>query len=213
MAATHTFSPSIAPPSFALASSQANNLVQSSSKPSPFDMNFGTHLADFHIHRFYATPAPNLEELKAAVAVPRPPLSLSEFSESDFKAFSNSVRDAGTLREILYDVIPMLTGSEVSHYVTAQDVVFNNLRPLTDGCIAAARPHLYDGASPVTDHKAIRDQLGDMIVPSTAEGTPVVPNFFLEVADHANVEAARLQARFHGAIGARAMHSLQNFGK
>ncbi|CAK7274446.1 hypothetical protein SEPCBS119000_006174 [Sporothrix epigloea] len=210
MAATHSYNPSIEPPSLALASSQANNVVQIPPETTPIDVNFGTHLADHSIHLYDTTPPPDLDELKAAMTIPRPLLSLSNFSESDFRAFLNSVRDAGTVDELLVDVIPTLLGPKVFNYATAQNEIFDNLRPLTDGSLAAAKPHLYDGARPMMVYKSIRDYLGEIIVPWTAEGAPVVPNFFFEVGDRGGVDAARLQARYHGALGARAMHGLQN---
>jgi hypothetical protein len=44
------------------------------------------------------------------------------------------------------------------------------------------------------------------------EDKPIAPNFFLQVkGPYGSIAIARRQARYDGAIGARAMHSLQNY--
>jgi hypothetical protein len=45
------------------------------------------------------------------------------------------------------------------------------------------------------------------------DGKPIAPNFFLETkGPNGTVAVTNLQVRYNGAIGARAMHSLQNYG-
>ena len=52
-----------------------------------------------------------------------------------------------------------------------------------------------------------------MIVPTKHADVPVVPNFFLEAkAPRGGADVARSQACYNGAYGARAVHSLQNYG-
>ncbi|CAK7275635.1 hypothetical protein SEPCBS119000_006772, partial [Sporothrix epigloea] len=205
--------PSIAPQSVISASPEAMETTPTSKKTTPFDANFGLHLADHNIHKLNSMQKPDLAELLAALARPRKSPSLSNFSDSDFDTFVENVLGSSNIHDVLTYVISTILGPRVSSYDTAQNVLFENMQPITDETVAVAKPQLYDGASPVLLSKHVRDQLSNLIIPSIAEGTPVVPNFFLEVAEDNSLKVAKLQARYHGAIGARAMHSLQNFGK
>ncbi|RSL70708.1 hypothetical protein CEP51_012152 [Fusarium floridanum] len=58
-----------------------------------------------------------------------------------------------------------------------------------------------------------RNELAGHIVPSTIVNKPIAPNFFLEVKGPQDpAVVVTLQARYDGAVGSRAMHSLQNYG-
>jgi hypothetical protein len=90
---------------------------------------------------------------------------------------------------------------------------FRNLEPITDGTLAPANPDLYYGAYPEELDQSIRNKLAGHIIPSTMEDKPMAPNFFLEVkGPNGSLAVATRQARYDGAIGARAVHSLQNYG-
>ncbi|EEU47066.1 uncharacterized protein NECHADRAFT_18627, partial [Fusarium vanettenii 77-13-4] len=91
--------------------------------------------------------------------------------------------------------------------------VFANLEPLTDGTIVAPKPDIYYGAYPDQLARSARNELAGHVVPSIMEDRPMVPNAFLEVKgpNDTPAEAAR-QARYHGAVGSRGIHSLQNYG-
>lgn len=54
----------------------------------------------------------------------------------------------------------------------------------------------------------------EFIIPTRHAHAPVVPSFFLEAkAPKGGADVALRQACYDGAHGARAMHSLQNYGK
>lgn len=92
------------------------------------------------------------------------------------------------------------------------DVQFDRIASFDKG-IAFAKPDLYYGAAPDTIKPRVRRDLGDQIVPSNNSHYPAVPNFFLEgKSDKGRADVAKKQACHDGAIGARAMHSLQNYG-
>jgi hypothetical protein len=58
------------------------------------------------------------------------------------------------------------------------DLVFTNLEPLTDGTLVGAKPDYYDGARPEQIDKRVRDELGSIIIPSTLQHAPCLPNLF-----------------------------------
>ncbi|KAM3521642.1 hypothetical protein NHJ13051_006112 [Beauveria bassiana] len=62
--------------------------------------------------------------------------------------------------------------------------------------------------------KAVRQDLNKTIIPTTHSTAPVVPNFFLEAkAPRGGADVAKRQACLDGALGARAMHTLQAYGE
>jgi len=82
----------------------------------------------------------------AAVAVPRPSLLPSQFSDGAFKAFQASDVQAKDKDNVLANVIPTILGpSQASRYCT-RNTVFANLEPLTDDTIVAPKPDIYYGA-------------------------------------------------------------------
>ena len=115
---------------------------------------------------------------------------------------------------MLANITPTLLGQNVANYDTARNLIFGNIKPLTDGSLVAPKPDLYDGVNPTTLDKAIMEELADVIVPAKSGGNPVVPNFFFEIAGpKSRPVVAELRARYYGAIGARAMNALQSYGK
>ncbi|CAK7273137.1 hypothetical protein SEPCBS57363_005503 [Sporothrix epigloea] len=185
-----------------------------SQKTGPFNVDFSLHLADHQIHPPEASQEPEMEDIMAALAAPRPGDLLSQISAEAFKSFRRCVMGAKSEGDVLANVVPTLLGQNAANFDTARNLVFAKIRPLTDGSLVAPKPDLYDGVNPITLAKAIREELADVVVPSKVGGNPVVPNFFFEIAGTNNkLEAAELRARYHGAIGARAMTAMQNYGK
>jgi hypothetical protein len=80
--------------------------------------------------------------------------------------------------------------------------------------IPAAQPDLYCGEYPHESlHRSVREALVKHIDPSALEEMPIIPNFFLECQDSAFPERdVKTRAQHHGAVGSRAIHSLQNYG-
>lgn len=144
----------------------------------------------------------------------RPSLSPSKFSEGAFDTFQESNARAKDEDDVLANVIPAILGTHQPSHASARNTVFGNLQPLTDGTIALAKPDIYYGAHPEELSRPVRDKLGHHIVPSTMRDKPLAPNFFVEVkGPDGNAAVAMRQARYDGAIGSRAMHSLQNYGE
>ncbi|KAH8709222.1 hypothetical protein HC256_009145 [Beauveria bassiana] len=85
---------------------------------------------------------------------------------------------------------------------------------MTDGTTVDAVPDLYDGIDPDNVGKAVRQDLNKTIIPTTHSTAPVVPNFFLEAkAPRGGADVAKRQACLDGALGARAIHTLQAYGE
>ncbi|KAM3446845.1 hypothetical protein MY3296_009281 [Beauveria thailandica] len=91
---------------------------------------------------------------------------------------------------------------------------FANLDSITDGITVDAVPDLYDGSHSTELHKTVRQDLGKTVIPTSHGRAPVAPNFFVEAkAPRGGADVAKRQACLDGAVGARAMHSLQNYGE
>lgn len=181
---------------------------------SAYNRGFEQHLTDHGIHTTWKSKRPELEEVKTALVVPRPSLSPSRFSDGAFEMFQETNAQAKDEDDVLADVIPTIAGTREANYPSARNTVFGHLDPLTDGTIVLPKPDIYYGAVPEQLDSTIRNELGHYIVPSTAADKPIAPNFFLEAKGPDGSAAVMMrQARYDGAVGARAMHSLQNYGQ
>lgn len=90
--------------------------------------------------------------------------------------------------------------------------MFRNLEPLTDGNITPGNPDIYEGARPEQLARHIRQELREMIVPTTQEDLPICPNFFVAAkGPDGSLAVAMRQACYDGALGARGIHSLLNY--
>jgi hypothetical protein len=181
-------------------------------KLAPRDPGFGQHLTDHHVHPIHKSQQPDLEGIRSTRAVPRPSLSLSRFSEGAFKHFQENNVKARDEADVLANVIPAILGPSQATDNCARNTAFSTLEPLTDGTITAAKPNIYWGAYPEELAPAVRNELAGHIVPSTMPEKPIAPNVFLEVnGPDGTAGVATRQVRYDGAIGARAMHSVQNY--
>jgi hypothetical protein len=171
------------------------------------------HLTDYHVRTLNSSQEPDLAEVWAALAAPRPSLSLSQFSDDDFKKFRTRMNSAKDEADVLASVLPIILGHSTSRHYCARNTMFTNLEPLTDDSIASPMPDIYYGAYPEKLARGARNELSSHIVPSTMEDKPMVPNCFVECKGNNGSGAVALrQACYDGAIGSRAMHSLQNYG-
>lgn len=178
----------------------------------PHDPEFGLNLTDHGVHPIYSSQQPGLEETSATSAGPRPSLSLSRFSDDAFKAFQENNFRARDEDDILANVIPTILGPRRAIGGCARNTTFNSLEPLTDGTITAAKPGIYWGAHPEQLDPSARNDLAGHVIPSRMVEKPIAPNVFLEVkGPDGCASVATRQVRCDGAIGARAMHSLQNY--
>jgi hypothetical protein len=108
--------------------------------------------------------------------------------------------------------LPFITGNE-RNYRFEKDVLLNNVKPF-DEDISDLKPDVFHGAALSDIHPRVRADLGGFIIPSTADTTrPAAPNFFLEGKGAKGTPyVARNQVVLDCAVGARAMHQLQNYG-
>ncbi|EGC44217.1 conserved hypothetical protein [Histoplasma capsulatum var. duboisii H88] len=187
-------------------------------KSSAYDANFEQVLVDHGAHPVgydYPddhSPLPNnLDEILQRISRPRPSLSPSRFSETDFRKFERANERALGEKKVMSSVFPIIRGNADIPY--EEDKLFGNLERFADG-IVNAMPDFYDGAHAAQLDHRVRSELNSYIVPSTQHNAPILPNFFAEVkGPDGSAAVAKRQALYDGTLGARAMLRLQTYGK
>ncbi|KLU92032.1 hypothetical protein MAPG_10979 [Magnaporthiopsis poae ATCC 64411] len=191
-------------------SSSAPSPVRDPKSITPYHAACEQHFVDHDIHPRWSSQAPNLGELNSALRVPRP--SLSSFSDRAFSVFAEADAQVKDEEDVKAHVLPTIMGA--TDQPSSINTLFGKLAPLTDGSLAGAKPDVYYGSLPKTLDRAVRDELSGHIVPSTMQDKPLAPNLFVEVKGPNGSNAVlQRQARYAGAIGARGMHTLRNYGK
>ena len=95
-----------------------------------------------------------------------------------------------------------------------QNTMFAMLAPMTDRNIPRSKPDYFDGARREDIDKGVVEELAPTIVPTDHTRALVLPNFFMEAKGPDGAPSgAQRQACYDGAVGARAMHNLQNYGR
>jgi len=152
----------------------------------------------------------NWAEINSRMAQPRPSLSPSRFSENAFEAFQQVNEEALTENTVMSKAFPIIAGT--ADIPSQENLLFGNLKHLTDGSITKAKPDFYDGSRPAELNKQIREELGPYIVPSTNTAAPCVPNFITEAkGPKGTSDVCKRQASYHGAVCARGMHELRSY--
>ena len=192
----------------------------SKARSSPYNGDFEQKLIDSGIYpegheysedQLFVEPM-NMEDIQRALRVPRASLSPSRFSEAAFRKFKRETARAANEASAMADVIPIIAGEGRKKYRSVTDAQFTNMAPILED-VTAPKPDVYDGARPEQIDPRVRHSLSSHIVPSKKTTNPAAPNFFLEGKSAAGrADVARRQACYDGAVGARAMHSLQNYG-
>lgn len=109
-------------------------------------------------------------------------------------------------------MIPAIKGGICYLRTVGGGYLFGNLKPLTDGTISSAWLDHFYSTQPEQLKQEIRDKLSNTIIPSTQDSHPMLPTFFLKVkGPEESAVVAKRQACYDGALGARAMHSLQSY--
>jgi len=183
-------------------------------KSSAYDPEFEQHLIDHGVYpegyggvRNLQEPH-NWEEINARLALPRASLSPSRFNREAFLDFKEKNQEALTEATVMSKVFPIIAGT--ADIPSQENLLFGNLKHLTDGSITKAKPDCYDGGRPADLNKQIREELGPYIVPSTNTAAPCLPNFFTEgKGPNGNTAVCKRQALYDGALGARGIHELR----
>jgi hypothetical protein len=183
-------------------------------KSSAYDPEFEQHLIDHGVYpegyggvRNLQEPH-NWEEINARLALPRASLSPSRFNREAFLDFKEKNQEALTEATVMSKVFPIIAGT--ADIPSQENLLFGNLKHLTDGSITKAKPDCYDGSRPADLNKQIREELGPYIVPSTNTAAPCLPNFFTEgKGPNGNTAVCKRQALYDGALGARGIHELR----
>ena len=185
-------------------------------RTSAYDPSFEQHLIDHGIYPegyggFRNLQEPhNKDEIHARLTMRRASLSPSRFNREAFWDFKEKNQDALTEDTVMSEAFPIIIGTAA--IPSQKNLLFGNLKDLTDGSITRAKPDLYDGTRPAKLHKRVRADLSPYIVPSTNTTAPCLPNFFIEgkCADGSPAVCKR-QALYDGALGARGIHELRSY--
>ncbi len=186
---------------------------------SPYNGNFEQKLVDRGIYPDgYEGPdgdplePENLMTIREAFAKPRSSLSPSQFPESEFARFKKQNRLAKSESQAVTSIIPYIAGSKDSQFQTAGTIPFNNMKRF-DPSITTPTPDFYYGASPSQIDARVRNDIGEYIMPSSRTSVPAAPNYFrADKSASGRADVAQMQAMYDGAVGARGMHTLQNYG-
>lgn len=186
--------------------------MTSSKRFSTYHPAFEQHLTDYGIHATWDSEEPDMDTVHTTLAKPRPSLSLSQFPNSAFKEFCKSNARAKNEEDVYQCVFPSIAGAQEDNYPSVRNMMFGNLEPLTNGNIPAPKPDIALGALPEHLNPNIRNELQNQIIPSTSADRLIVPNFFVELkGPRGSAAVMGQQARYDGAVGARGVHSLQNY--
>lgn len=187
-------------------------------KSSAYDPAFEQHLIDNGIYPYGynygdddgSVYPDNWEEISDRLAQPRPSLSPSRFPREEFRKFEKTNMQALTEGKVMSKAFPIIAGT--SDIPSQENLLFGNLKHLTDGSITKAKPDFYDGSHPADLNRQIRKDLGPFIVPSTNTAAPCLPNFFTEAkGPKGTTEVYKRQALYDGAVGARGIHELRSY--
>lgn len=177
---------------------------------STHDRAFDQHLTDHSIHHVGCSQKPKLENVLKALSDPRPALSLPHVCNELFENFRRNNWQAKNEKDVVTHVIPIVMDECEERSPLVMNKMFRRLGPLTDATIPLAKPDFSYGALSTRLNPSILSELGRSIFPGP--NLPILPNFFLEVkGPDGRPSVATRQARYAGAIGARGMHSLQNY--
>ena len=195
-----------------------SDISSKTKKSSAYDPAFEQHLIDHGIYPHGydyddddgSVYPDNWEEINERLAQPRPSLSPSRFPREAFRKFEKTNMQALTENTVMSKAFPIIAGT--ADIPSQENLLFGNLKHLTDGSITKAKPDCYDGSRPADLNKQIREELGPYIVPSTNTAAPCLPNFFTEAkGPKGTTDVCKRQALYDGAVGARRIHELRSY--
>ncbi|KAH8797839.1 hypothetical protein F5884DRAFT_646690, partial [Xylogone sp. PMI_703] len=180
-------------------------------KISAYDMDCQQHLIDNGMYLDNRDGLPrNFEEINKRLARARQSLSPKKFTDSEFERFRQLNDTAIGESKVVSTILQTMLGK--AEIASEENMVFNNLKPMTDGSLVDAKPDIYDGAAPESLDPGTRKELAPYIVPSKHAHAPMLPNFSVEAkSSDGSPAVARRQAAINAHIGTRAMKSIQDF--
>ena len=187
-----------------------SNEEKGQKRSSAYDGNFEQHLIDNNVFpASRAHRAANHAEWNEVLIRPRAsPSRSSDASYSSFVKAADGARDEG---EVMSKVFPKIVGN--SRYASGQNVPFGHLEQITKK-IVIPQPDWYQGEFPGEGNRTLRELLDKAIVPSTRKERAFLPTYFAEAkGPEGSTAVARRQACHDGALGAQAMHRLENLGR
>lgn len=146
-------------------------------------------------------------------ATSRASLEPDTFSQDDFKRLQKAY-DLATSEEAQSRTLDAIEGSLTlrSSHVKRGPVKSTNLTPLTPDNLVPGYPDRAYGARAEALDRSIRHALGHLILPTAAQDI-LCPNFIVHVkGPGGDPEVADLQAVYDGALAARGMEALWEFG-
>lgn len=181
-------------------------------KSSPYDPNFEQKLIDSGVYPDNRASKPgNWQEIQEHLRAARSSLSPSRFDDDDFERFQKLCQTASREPRTMQKAVSVVEGQDDTYFTSGGTVLFTKLEKF-DKDLSVPKPDVYDGARPEQINSDVRKRLDKHVTPSNATSLPAVPNFFLEgKSAKGRADIAMLQACHDGAVGARAMHSLQNY--
>lgn len=185
---------------------------------SAYDANFAQKCNDHGLHGLtdLGEKPENWRELHAKLATRRPSLSPSQSSDEAFRRYSLAEGRSRIKKDTIRESLPYILGEKRPDYHSAWNILFRNMDAIAAPPkeFKTPKPDLYWGAQPAQIDLQVRRDLKPLIFPSTRDSNPAAPNFFLEVKGPDGSRAAnKRQACYVGALGARAMQALQDYGQ
>ena len=181
-------------------------------KSSAYNVQCGRDLAKSSVFAPNYNERPvNYQDWEEAMIQRRASLSPSRSSDASFKSFRNAVCETHDEADVVATVFPRVIGK--GRPPAGRDVQFGHMTPLTPK-IVKAKPDYYEGIRPGLGNRTVQERLDRSIVPSEREGVPILPTFFVEAkGPDGTISVAQRQLRHDGALGSRAMHSVQTLGR
>ena len=158
------------------------------------------------------TPIPDdTEEILERLRQPRPSLSPSRFTTTDFRNFDRANERADSEDAVRSNVFPIIRGR--SAIPSGQNKRFNHVKALAS-YISEAQPDYYDGSRPAQLDRRVRSDLKQYIIPCSQTHRPLLPNHFTELKgpEGSNAEMKRQIIQDLG-NGARGMLAIQSYGQ
>ena len=199
------------------------NKTSNTKKSPPKDPNFQQRLNDDDIYPYnYKYPDGSRPPLPAdwdatnqRLTRYRRSQSPSSFPVDKYQKFVDEDADAHNEDAVKTKVVSALLHAMGAHEGAQHSIWFGNLDPMAKH-ITQTQPDYYYGAHPQQLDKQIRKdkKISKHIIPSSFTNLPIVPNLFMEAKGPNGLAAVLLRQACHdGAIGARAIHSLQAYGQ